>query len=96
MVAENVSKKFRMKNIGKTRIFFFQEIEQIELMSRNWTLSYFSFYKYWMYFNFYFCFFACYLDKNYELCNGIKIYAIDAVIKKCKQIIKKKKRNMIK
>ena len=35
MVDENISQKFRLKNIDETRNYFLEEIEQNELMSRK-------------------------------------------------------------
>ena len=35
MVEENISQEFRLKNIGGTRNYFLEEIEQNELMSRK-------------------------------------------------------------
>ena len=35
MVEENRSQKFRLKNIDKTRNYFFEEIQQNDLMSRK-------------------------------------------------------------
>ena len=35
MVEENISQKFRLKNIDETRNYFLEEIEQNELMSRK-------------------------------------------------------------
>ena len=35
MVEENISQEFRLKNIDKTRNYFFKEIEQNTLMSKN-------------------------------------------------------------
>ena len=58
-----------------------------------WTVSYFSFYNYWKYFNFCFCFFAWYSYRNYEFCIGLIVCAITAGIKKYKLIIIKKKKN---
>ena len=61
-----------------------------------WTVSYFTFYNYWMYFNFCVCFSICFL-----VCVpigitssviGLKICAVAAGIKKYKSIIKKKKK----
>ena len=62
MPEENISQEFRLKNVDETRSYFFNEIEQNELMSRNHkkifttlnykTLFYFGFYNYWMYFHF--------------------------------------------
>ena len=35
MIEENISQKFRLKNIDEIRNYFFEEIEQNELMSRK-------------------------------------------------------------
>ena len=35
MVKENISQEFRLRNIGETSNYFFEEIEQNELMSRK-------------------------------------------------------------
>ena len=70
--------QFRLKIIDETRNYFLKEIEQNELMSKKHnsklysTLSYFSFYSYWIYLNFYFCFFVWYSCRNIEFCNRIK------------------------
>ena len=57
-----MSQECRLKTIDETRIYFLEEIKQNELIIRKhkkmcnfklyWTLSYFIFYNYWMYFNF--------------------------------------------
>ena len=68
-----MSQEFRLKNIDETRNYFLEEIKKTELMSKKpKTLSYFSFYNYWMYFKFYFCFLAWYSYTNYKFCNRIK------------------------
>ena len=81
MVEENISQDFRLKNIGKTRNYFFEEIEQNELMKRkhkkvrttlNYTENFLILASCWMYFNFYCCFFAWYSYWNYEFCKRIK------------------------
>ena len=35
MVEENISQEFRLKNIGDTRSYFLEQIQQNELMSRK-------------------------------------------------------------
>ena len=55
MVDENIDQEFRLKNINETRKYFLKEIEQNEIVLNT---SYFSFYNYWIYFNFCFCFFT--------------------------------------
>ena len=35
MVEENITQEFRLKNIDETRNYFFEEIEQNELMSKK-------------------------------------------------------------
>ena len=35
MEEKNISQKFRLKNINKTRYYFLEEIEQNKLMSRK-------------------------------------------------------------
>ena len=35
MIEENISQKFRLKNVEETRNYFFEEIEQNELMSNK-------------------------------------------------------------
>ena len=35
MVEENISQKFRLKNIDETRNYFLEEMEQNELMSKK-------------------------------------------------------------
>ena len=77
MVDENIDQEFRLKNINETRKYFLKEIEQNEIVLNT---SYFSFYNYWIYFNFCFCFFTWYSYRNYEFCNRIKICAIIAGI----------------
>ena len=80
MDEENISQKSRLKNIDETRNYLIKEINRNELMSKkhnsikstthlynsklSGTLSYFSFYNYWMYFHFYFCFFSWYFYRN--------------------------------
>ena len=36
MVKENISQKFKWKNVNETRNYFLEEIEQNELMSRKY------------------------------------------------------------
>ena len=45
-----------------------------------------------MCFHFFFCFLNWYSDRSYGFCNWIKNFAITVEIKKCKSIIKKKKK----
>ena len=57
MAEEDISQKFRLKNIEETRNYFIKEIHQNELMSKTHkkvctTLNYIK----RMYFNFCFCF----------------------------------------
>ena len=62
MTAENISQKFRSKNIDEIGNYFFEEIKHKELISKKhkkvcttlnyFEHSYFSFYNYWMDFNF--------------------------------------------
>ena len=67
MVEENLSEKFRLKNIDGTRNYFLEETKQKELMSTNCKkvcttlnyvehffvdLPYFSFHNYCMFLNF--------------------------------------------
>ena len=77
-----MSEEFILKNINETRSYFLEEIEQNKLMSKKdknvcTTLNYiqqflfFSFYNYWMYFNFCFCYFISYSNRNSEFCNRI-------------------------
>ena len=73
MVEENISQGFRLKNIDETINYFLEEIKQNKLMNKKdlynselyWILSYFSFYNYWISFNFCFCFFDWYSYRNY-------------------------------
>ena len=103
MVEENISQKFRLKNIDEINNYFLEEIEQNELMRRKhkkglynsklyWALSYFSFNKTG-------CIsisvFASLLGIPIEITSsaiGSTICAITPRIKKYKSIIKKKKR----
>ena len=67
MVEEDLNQHFRFKNIDETWNYFFEEIEQNELMSKKHKkvctaliyieISYFSFYNYWMHFYFFVCVF---------------------------------------
>ena len=71
------------ENADETRIYFFEEIEQNELMSRKYkqvctTVNYTEhfliiFCNYGVYFIYCFCFFAWYSYRNYEICDRIKI-----------------------
>ena len=85
-----------MKSIDETKTYFFEEIEQNELMSKKHkkiffdsklyrTLSHFTFCGYWMFFSFCFCLFSWYSYWSYKFCTS------SAGIKKYKSIIKKKK-----
>ena len=91
MVEENISQEFKLKNIDEKRNCFVEEIKQNKLMSKKHkmvctTLNYmehFRFCCYWMYLNFYLCFFAWYSYKNYDfgnriknLCNNCKNYKV--------------------
>ena len=58
----------------------------------NWTLSYFSFYNYWVYFNFCFCFLIGIPIGITSSATGLKTCAITAGINKYKSVIKKKKK----
>ena len=62
MVEVNIYQEFRLKNVGETRNYFLEEIEQNELMHKKvWTiLNYIEH----LYFNFWFCFFDWYFYKN--------------------------------
>ena len=103
MAEENESQKFRLKNIDETRNHFLEEIVQNELMSKKQskfctTLNYIK----------YFLILAstitgCYLISAFASLIGIpigitssairlKVCTIAAEIKKCKSIIKKKKK----
>ena len=68
-------------NNMQTKLIFLIPLCESEL---DWTLSYFSFCTYCMYFHFCFCFFSW--------INRINICAIIVRIKKCKSIFKKKKK----
>ena len=62
MVEVNIYQEFRLKNVGETRNYFLEEIEQNELMHKNvWTILN---YTEQLYFNFWFCFFDWYSYKN--------------------------------
>ena len=54
--------------------------------------SYFSFYNYWMSLNLYFCFFSPVLIGIMSSTIELKICLVAALIKKCKSVIKKKKK----
>ena len=77
MVEENISEEFRLKNIDETRSYLIDEINRDELMSKKHkkvctTLNYsedflnLRFYNNWMYFNFCFCLFNWYSNRNRE------------------------------
>ena len=103
MVKENISQECRLKNIDETRNYFLEEIEQNKLMSRKYkkvcaTLNYIK----------HFLFLASTITGCISIsafasslgvpvgitssAMGFKICAITAGIKKCKSIIKKKKK----
>ena len=61
-------------------------------MDLNWTLSFFSFYGYWIYFNFCLCLCICYSYRNCEFHNRTEICVTKLQeVKKYKSTIKKKK-----
>ena len=77
MVEENIGQEFRLKNINETRNYFYEEVNQNELMSKKHkkictTLNYIEHFEhgYRMYFCFYF--FDWYSYRNYEFSNRIK------------------------
>ena len=95
MVDENISQKFRLKNINQRRNYFFKEIEQNELMSIEHFLILASTVP------------GCISISAFSSLLGIligimssaiglNICAITAGIKRCKSTIKKKKKSMIK
>ena len=102
MIEENLNQELKLKNICERRNDFLkknkanwideQKVQRgLHNSKLHWTLFYFSFYYYWIYFNFGSCFCVWYPYRNYDICNRIKIYAITAGIKKCKSIIEKRK-----
>ena len=102
MAEENINQKVRLKNIEEITNSFIKDIHQNKLISNKhikvcktilyWTISYFSFYNYWKYFNFAFFFFTRYSYKYYGSVIGLKICAITTAIKKYNSIIKRKKK----
>ena len=106
MVEENLTQKFRLKNIDETKNFFLEEIEQNELISRNHekvcaALNYIE----------HFIILASAITgciSSFAFASllhipigitssatGLKIFAIDAGVKKYKSITMKKKKSMI-
>ena len=101
MVEENISQKFRLKNIVQTRNHFLEEIDQNESRSSKHkkvctTLNYTE------HFIILACtitgcisIFVCFFDwlsyRNCKFCNRIKNFWIAAEIKKYMSILKKKK-----
>ena len=73
-----------------TRNRFLEEIKCLYNSKLYWTLVYFSFCNYRVYFCF--CIFAWYSYRNYKFCNSVKICEIAAGIEKYKLIIKEKKK----
>ena len=80
MSEENISQELRLKNMDETRNYSIEEINRNELMSKKQTkglyysklcltLSYASFYNYWMCFHFCFCFLSWYPYRNDRFCN---------------------------
>ena len=103
MVEENISQEFRLKNIDETRNYFLEEIKQNELMSRKHkkvctTLNYIEHFLI-LASTITRCIsisaFASPLDIPKRIMSsaiGLKICAITAGFKKCKWIIKKRKK----
>ena len=106
MVKENISQKFKLKNIDETRNYFLKEIKQNELISRKHkkictTLNYSE--------NFlilastiigciWISSFASFLGIPIGITSsviGLRICAAAAWVKKCKSIIKKKKQDKL-
>ena len=75
-----MSQEFRLKDLDEKRNCFLE----------CWTLSYFSFFNYCIYFNFGFCLLDWYF--YIVITNSALVYAIVAGIKMYKSIIKKKKK----
>ena len=86
MVEENLSQKFRLKNIDETSNYFIEETNQNELISKKCINVFMC---YWICFSF--CFFSWYFCRHCEFCSRIKICAITSGIKTYKAISKKKK-----
>ena len=85
MAEENLSQEYRLKNIEETRNYLIKEIGLYNSKLR-WTLSYFSFCGYWMYFSFCFCFFTWYSSWITSFAIGFKICGITSAIKKKKKM----------
>ena len=82
MAEENISLKFRSKNVDETRNYFIKETKQKELMSNKQkkVLTTLNYIKQFLILasavtesiHFFFSFFTCYSYRNYEFCNRIK------------------------
>ena len=95
MVDENISQKFRLKNINQRRNYFLKEIEQNELMSIEHFLILASTVTGCISISAFSSLLGIFIGIMSSAI-GLNICAITAGIKRCKSTIKKKKKSMIK
>ena len=83
MSEENINHEFRLKNIDETRNYFVEEINQNELLSKNYKIvsRVLNYIDYLLILASAvtgcvsisaFCFFSCYINRNKNVCNNCR------------------------